>query len=215
MTSSEVQSRKRRRTVVDSSEDDGGMQPSTPTVPPTQIRDTPREPPIAQGAAPVRPPRAVRSAATAPKQKSTTAEGAEKYAYDLINSMREIYRQDREALEAGRAGLLRLRAVDGIAHKILRKDTQEACVRMGVLGEVKHWLEPLPDSSLPSQKIKKALLETLCHVKATRYDLASSGVGKIVYFYSRNTAEAKDVRKLARDLVAKWKAMIIKEEMEE
>lgn len=99
-----------------------------------------------------------------------------------------------------------------MATKIIRKETQESLIKLGILSELKLWLEPLPDNSLPNQKIKRAILDVLSTMKVTKSDLLNSGIGKIVHFYSKNPKEALEIRKKAATLIKKWKGMIIREE---
>ncbi|KAI4292621.1 transcription factor SPN1 [Pancytospora philotis] len=211
MATEEKQAGRRRRAVVDSSEDE-----QVPVAPASAaLEQTPKpSQTVSLKDAPARPKR---TAARQPKLKvkATAGESAEQYAFELLNTMKDIYRKDIAAFGQKKPALLRIKAVEDIALRIIRSDTQDACIKLGVLREIKQWLEPLPDNSLPSQKIKKVLLETLYNMRVGRFDLVSSGVGKIVYFYSRNMHEAKDVRKLARELVLKWKALVIRDEMDE
>lgn len=151
----------------------------------------------------------------APKTKKKQIEDLDGYAFEVINRMKDIYRRDNKANKEGMPATLKIEAVDDIYHQLMRKDVQEACMKLGALHEVRTWLEPLPDNSLPNQKIKKVLLELLYCVRTTKSDLLSSGVGKIVHFYSKNRHESKDIRKMAINIMNKWKAMIIKEELEE
>ncbi|KAG0438760.1 Transcription factor IWS1 [Dictyocoela muelleri] len=70
--------------------------------------------------------------------------------------------------------------------------------------ELKKFLEPLPDNSFPNIEIKVAVLELLKRLDIGRNHLLDSGIGKIVYFYSRGQHEPRRVRMLAKELVNKW-----------
>ncbi|KAI5173413.1 transcription factor SPN1 [Pancytospora epiphaga] len=158
--------------------------------------------------------RATAKARSRTVKNATKTEDTEKYAYDLINIMKDANRKDQKANKDGKPALHRLEVIDAITERIVRRDTQDACLKLGILHEIRTWMEPLPDKSLPSQKIKKSLLDALYNVRVSKYDLLSSEVGKIVHFYSRNFKEAKDVRKMARNLMSKWKTQIIREGFE-
>lgn len=208
MAIDEAVSGKRRRAVVDFSESDESRAPGDPR---------PDESPAIQDKAPkdtARVPRA-RKAPAREKPKSRSVEDVDRYAYDVLNTMKDMYRRDCQASRENRPALLKIEGVDTIYQRVIKKETQEACIKLGVLGEIRVWLEPLPDNSLPNQKVKKVLLELLSNLRITKSDLLSSGVGRIVHFYSKNAKEAKDVRKMALDLLRKWKALVIREEMEE
>lgn len=206
--------RKRRRGIVDDSDSEAASISR-----PAEAAANPPPVGIPGGGAP-------KTASTAPRRrasiqaKSHTAQKApkiddtEKYAYDVINMMKDAHRKDLQANLEGRPALHRLQVIDAVAQRVVRRETQEACIKLGVLQEIKAWLEPLPDRSLPSQKIKKSLLDLLCNMHVSRYDLLSSEVGKVVHFYSRCGKEAKDVRKLAYNLMSKWKTLVIREEAE-
>lgn len=148
------------------------------------------------------------------KPKSASIEDVESYAFDLINRMKSIYKGDLDALRSGKPSTLKIDNVEDISNKVMRKEAQEACVKLGVLHEIRQWLEPLPDNSLPNQKVKKVLLDLLYNLRIRKVDLLDAGVGRIVHFYSKNPHEAKDVRKLAQNVVSRWKARIIREEIE-
>ena len=156
-----------------------------------------------------------------PRERKKSSSGKKKKtdpqqdAYKIINRMREIYAKDAELLAARRPGLNRLENVDEVCNRILRRETQDACVELGILDEIRIWLEPHRDGSLPNQKIKRALLDVLRHLRVRRSDLVRSGVGKIVHFYTKNPQETKEIRGMAHELMGRWKRVIIQEEQEE
>ena len=165
---------------------------------------------------PERPKRAARTKQEhKPKRMKNEIEDIERYAYEVIKEMKDIYDEDCRLLREGRGTPTRLRRVEEMALKILKKDGQAACIRFGVLNEVRRWLEPLGDKVLPSQKVKKVLLDLLANLRITKDDLSSSDVGKIVHFYSKNSREGRDVRRMAGNLIRKWKEAVIREEVME
>jgi transcription factor SPN1 len=146
------------------------------------------------------------------KKNHTESIDPEIYAFDVIRTMKEIRKKDIELNIEGKPSLTKLENIDSIYSKIIRKDTQDACIRLGVLTEIKTWLEPLPDKGLPNNKIKKILLDLLLHLQISKSDLLESGIGKIVHFYSTNIREDRDIRGGARNLVRKWKELVISED---
>lgn len=147
------------------------------------------------------------------KKKKVVEEDYEKTAYDLINKMKSYYNTDLELNKQNKPSLQKIENIEDICSKIMKKESQEIFIRMGILSELKTWLEPLPDNSLPNPKIKKYLLDLLYSMKITKSDLMNCGIGKIVHFYSKNTKESLDVRKMATRVIKKWKHRIIREEM--
>lgn len=162
------------------------------------------------------------------KTKKVTATGAnkkvkkeidpDKFALDLIELMRNSYNADasRDKSNLNTFELKKLTHLNEICNKLLNTKYQEKCLFHGVLHQVKMYLEPYADKSLPNIQIKKQLLTTLTHMKCiTRADLSSSQIGKIVHFYSKNPRENMEIRRIAKHCVSKWKGMIIAEENEE
>lgn len=149
------------------------------------------------------------------KSKKGEIEDTEKYAMEIVTEMRESYKKDLDALINKKPSTTKIDIIDSICFKVLKKEAQEACVKLGVLDEIRVWLEPLPDNSLPNPKIKRALLNLLKYLRIERSDLSRSGIGKIVHFYSKNNRETKEIRSLAEELMKKWKRIVLREEMEE
>lgn len=148
------------------------------------------------------------------KKEAPKVEDIEKYCYDVIKDMRDLYNKDLELNASSNPAHFKIDNIEDICSKIIKKGTQEAFLKLGILKELKLWLEPLPDNSLPNQKIKRAILDLLIHLRVTKMDLLNSGVGKIVHFYSKNSREAMDIRKMSINIMKAWKSMIIREETE-
>ncbi len=159
--------------------------------------------------------RKINSSEISRKKKKISSEDVDKSAYEVISEMKRLYLEDEALMNEGKPATIKIDNVEDISRKVLRKDVDEACIKMGILKEVKLWLEPLKDGSLPNPKVKKVLLQMLENLKVRKNDLLNSGIGKIVYFYYRNKHELKDIRKEARNIVKKWKNAIMKEELGE
>lgn len=203
--------KKSRRALIDSDETNG-----LENMPPDQIQPPPKQTEAPTEVTPLSisvseaPPSRKR---TPKKRRGSKPEDIEKYCYEVTREMNELYEKDVQLNAEGKPGHHKMDKVDDICAKIIRKETQEAFIKMGILKRLKVWLEPLPDQSLPNQKVKKAILDLLAQLRVSKIDLLESGVGKIVHFYSKNSREAVDVRKTARAIVKKWKAMIVREEV--
>lgn len=122
----------------------------------------------------------------------------------LRKRMRDILEKDNRSNREGRPAVEKMRHVDDVCNMLISRVYQECLLDEGILGEVKGWLEPLPDRSMPNVKVRKRLLDALKNMRIHKEHLISSGVGKIVYFYSINYKETKEIRNMAKQLVQKW-----------
>ena len=86
----------------------------------------------------------------------------------------------------------------------------DAILDNGLLDVIRLWLEPLPDRSLPSLDIQSEMLGVLDKLPISGDHLRESGVGKIVYFYSKSPRIEPAMKRKADQLVAKWSRMVIK-----
>lgn len=194
-----------RRTVVDSEdENDSNRVPENALV----AMPTPSTAPEASEI----PKATSRGSKKEKKKKEKSPEEIEKHCYETIREMRETYDSDLKLNAESKPGHCKIDKVDELCARIIKKGEQEVFVKMGILKELRRWLEPLPDDSLPNQKIKRGVLGLLGHLRVRKGDLLDSGIGKIVNFYSRNAKEAPEIRKMSGEVVKKWKAMIIRED---
>lgn len=92
---------------------------------------------------------------------------------------------------------------------ICRRHFHEVLLDNEVLISVRRWLEPLPNRTLPSPNIRKALLEVLKTIPIETVHLRESGLGRIVNFFGQRLGELDDIRRLANELVANWSRPII------
>lgn len=149
------------------------------------------------------------------KKSPAKEEDVEKYCLNVMSEMRDLYKRDLiSSADTGKVHL-KIDNIEQICAKIIKKNVQSVFIKMGILKELKIWLEPLPDNSLPNPKIKRAIIDLLYHLKISKGDLLTSGIGKILHFYSKNPKEALDIRKASNSIVKKWKSMIIREEIEQ
>lgn len=146
---------------------------------------------------------------------SLNTEDIEKYCYDVVTEMRNLYKKDIDLNSESKPAHYKIDNIENLCSKIIKRGVQEVFVKMGILKELKVWLEPLPDNSLPNQKVKRAIMDLLINLKVSKADLLNSGIGKIVHFYSKNSREALDIRKMSLNVVKKWKSMIIREEIDQ
>lgn len=199
---------KNRGTIVDSNEEEMIIKE------PIQIENS--NPKSILNESDDKPKRKVKAIAKKSKKAEVMSEETkEKQAFELINKMRELYKNDLVLNQQMKPSTDRIANIDEIVSKIIKKELQEVLVKMGILKELKTWLEPLPDNSMPNLKIKRSILDALFNVRVTKEDLLESEIGKIIHFYSKNSKESIEIRKKATQLVKKWKGLVIKEETQQ
>jgi len=91
-----------------------------------------------------------------------------------------------------------------------RSALADAIIEAGVLEAVRRWLEPLPDKSLPAVNIQRPLFEILRTLTIETSALKSSGLGKIVYFYTKCKRVEPSVARMADQLVRDWMRPILR-----
>jgi transcription factor SPN1 len=90
------------------------------------------------------------------------------------------------------------------------KHLHDSILDNGLLDTIRIWLEPLPDRSLPSMDIQSEMLDVLDRLPIAGDHLRESGVGKIVYFYTKSPRIEPIMKRKADQLVAKWSRLVIK-----
>lgn len=137
----------------------------------------------------------------------------EQIASSLIREMKNFYSEDLKDMHNRKPGLRRIDNIESICRSLIKKELQEALLKVGLLQELKRWLEPFPNGMFPSLKVKRSILELLPLISVSKNDLLVSGIGKIIHFYSKNSKEIVKIRKLAKIVMKKWKQKVIREEL--
>ncbi|SCZ96069.1 BZ3500_MvSof-1268-A1-R1_Chr8-1g09983 [Microbotryum saponariae] len=112
--------------------------------------------------------------------------------------------------EAGRYAPNKLRMLPRVVEMMQKTSLGESIVENGVLESVRRWLEPLPDKSLPAINIQRAMFESLRTLPIETSALKSSGLGKIVYFYTKCKRVEPTIGRMANQLVSDWMRPIIR-----
>ncbi|KAM0671224.1 hypothetical protein CWI42_090400 [Ordospora colligata] len=133
----------------------------------------------------------------------------------LRKRMQGILRRDNLNNSQGKPAIEKINNVAEISEILMNRAVQESLLDEGILEEVRGWLEPLPDRSMPNIRVKKNLLDVLRNMKIHKEHLLHSGIGKIVYFYSINPKEEKEIRAMAKQLVQKWTQEVFNPEFDE
>lgn len=131
-------------------------------------------------------------------------------ADEIKQLMRECVINDHNSNKRKEAALTRLQNLPKVSSALTNKQLQENLMDSHILEEIKLWLEPLPDLSLPNFKIKKAMLDALDILPIKKNNLLdSSGIGVIVHWYSKNQRENAEIRSMAEKIYKRWKYMVV------
>ncbi|WVQ71142.1 hypothetical protein IAR50_000667 [Cryptococcus sp. DSM 104548] len=118
--------------------------------------------------------------------------------------------KDEAANRAKMPGTAKLAMLDEVMNVLRNTTLWQSIVDNGVLDSVKRWLEPLPDKSLPSVGIQKALFEVLPKMDLDTTTLKECRLGPIVLFYTKTKRVTPFINRQADALVQAWSRPIIK-----
>lgn len=90
-----------------------------------------------------------------------------------------------------------------IQHSIVDPDTN-------FLQSVKFFLEPLNDGSLPAYNIQRDLFQALPRLPIEKEALLSSGIGKVVLYYTKSKRPEVGIKRIAERLLGEWSRPILK-----
>ena len=89
-------------------------------------------------------------------------------------------------------------------------DMENAIADNNVLEGVRFFLEPLGDGSLPAYNIQRELFAILSKLSISKDTLISSGLGKVVIFYTKSKKVQPEILRQADRLLAEWTRPILK-----
>lgn len=79
-----------------------------------------------------------------------------------------------------------------------------------LLESVRFFLEPLNDGSMPAYNIQRELLASLAKLPIGKEALVSSGIGKVVLFYTKSKKPELAIKRQAERLLGEWTRPILK-----
>jgi len=79
-----------------------------------------------------------------------------------------------------------------------------------LLESVRFFLEPLSDGSLPAYNIQRELFASLAKLPVDKESLISSGIGKVVLFYTKSKKPELAIKRAAERLMGEWTRPILK-----
>lgn len=126
--------------------------------------------------------------------------------------MEQACEADNAARESGKPALKKLAMLPEVVSLLSRNTVQHSIVDpdTNFLQSVKYFLEPLGDGSLPAYNIQRDLFTALTKLPIEKEALLSSGIGKIVLFYTKSKKPEIGVKRIAEKLLAEWSRPILK-----
>ena len=119
---------------------------------------------------------------------------------------------DNEAREKGEAATHKLKLLPQVTALLNRTAVQDSVLdpETNLLQSVKYFLEPLNDGSLPAYNIQRDIFTALAKLPINKEVLLSSGIGKVVFFYTRSKRPEAGIKRIAERLVGEWSRPVLK-----
>lgn len=128
----------------------------------------------------------------------------------LKNQMDVAAKKDAELIE-NQSGIAinKIQLLPKVRDILSKANLAEVILDNNLLAEVRQWLEPLPDASLPSYEIQKTLFSALLKLPINTNHLRESGIGKILLFYQKSKRVEPKIKRVADKLISDWTRPII------
>ena len=119
---------------------------------------------------------------------------------------------DNQARANNQPAIHKLKMLPEVVGLMNRNTIQQSIVDpdTNFLLAVKYFLEPLPDGSLPAYNIQRDLFAALTRLPIEKEALLSSGIGKVVLFYTKSKKPEIGVKRTAERLLGEWSRPILK-----
>jgi len=162
--------------------------------------------------------RAARKEVKKPSQrrKRKDEEDLEDELDDIIASlkirMERACEADNIARGEGQPAIHKLKLLPEVMALLNRNNNQAAVVDpdTNFLQHVKFFLEPLNDGSLPAYNIQRDIFTALVRLPIDKECLLSSGIGKVVLFYTKSKRPELLIKRMAEKLIGEWSRPILK-----
>ncbi len=131
---------------------------------------------------------------------------------DLKLQMEQACRDDNTAREHGQPAVNKLKMLPAVLNVLTRNTMRHTIVdpETNFLLSAKFFLEPLNDGSLPAYNIQRDLLTALERLPIDKECLLSSGIGKVVLYYTKSKRPEIGIKRIAERLLADWSRPILK-----
>lgn len=119
---------------------------------------------------------------------------------------------DSNSNKAGKPAIAKLAMLPQVLRLLNRNTLQSSMVdpEMNLLESVRFFLEPLDDGSMPAYNIQNELFGMLAKLPINFEAIKASGLGKVVYFYTRTKRVQPSTKRQAEKLVGEWTRPILR-----
>lgn len=126
--------------------------------------------------------------------------------------MEQACEADNEARVQGKPAIHKLKMLPEVVALLNRNTVQHSIVDpdTNFLQSVKFFLEPLNDGSLPAYNIQRDLFAALTRLPIEKEALLSSGIGKVVLYYTKSKRPEIGIKRTAERLLGEWSRPILK-----
>ncbi|PSS14865.1 hypothetical protein M430DRAFT_123360 [Amorphotheca resinae ATCC 22711] len=126
--------------------------------------------------------------------------------------MEQACEADNSAREKGQPAIHKLKMLPEVVALLNRNTVQHSIVDpdTNFLQSVKFFLEPLNDGSLPAYNIQRDLFTALTRLPIEKEALLSSGIGKVVLYYTKSQKPEIGIKRIAERLLGEWSRPILK-----
>jgi transcription factor SPN1 len=126
--------------------------------------------------------------------------------------MEQACEADNNAREKGQPAIHKLKMLPEVVALLNRNTVQHSIVDpdTNFLQSVKFFLEPLNDGSLPAYNIQRDLFAALVRLPIEKEALLSSGIGKVVLYYTKSKKPEIGIKRIAERLLGEWSRPILK-----
>ncbi|KAE9981914.1 hypothetical protein BLS_006826 [Venturia inaequalis] len=130
----------------------------------------------------------------------------------MRDAMTRAAQADTVARENGQPAMEKLRLLPQVTSLLNNNTMQSQLVdpEHNLLEAVRFFLEPLNDGSLPAYNIQKDLFAALGKLPINKDSLVASGIGKVVYFYTKSKRPEITIKRQADRLMADWLRLVLK-----
>ncbi|KAI0010781.1 hypothetical protein F4779DRAFT_576090 [Xylariaceae sp. FL0662B] len=131
---------------------------------------------------------------------------------DLKVRMENACQADNQARDSGQPAIHKLKLLPEVMSLLNRNNNQATIIDpdTNFLQHVKFFLEPLNDGSLPAYNIQRDIFQALCRLPIEKETLRSSGIGKVVLFYTKSKRPELSIKRMAERLLGEWSRPILK-----
>lgn len=127
---------------------------------------------------------------------------------ELINDMLQAAEDDDLANADALPALHKLKMLSRVVKFLKVAKFHETFLAMEGCVVMSRWLSPLPDGSIPCNRIRQSVLEALHELPISTNNLQHNELGKQVMAIYKNSQESAALKKLAKALIDKWSRAI-------